>query len=63
MLTTHCQHFALKEFKVAFNSIGDNMILDGESMHLQAHADIINLVVNDGLHETSNSVIAIGNMV
>lgn len=39
------------------------MILDGDCMHLHGLAHIINLVVNDGLHAMSNSVVAIGNTV
>lgn len=57
-LTTPCQYLGCIQFD------GDDaMILDGDCMHLHGLAHIINLVVNDGLHAMSNSVVAIGNTV
>ncbi|KAL5845422.1 hypothetical protein ACOSQ4_011380 [Xanthoceras sorbifolium] len=42
---------------------GDGVILDGKYLHLRCCAHIVNLIVNDGLKEMNDSVIAIRNAV
>ncbi|EOA18445.1 hypothetical protein CARUB_v10006988mg [Capsella rubella] len=55
---------ALRNFEKSFAEIShDSLVLSGEFLHMRCNAHILNLIVNDGLTDVSDSVAAIRNAV